>query len=567
MSIQQPTSLVVGTRVHDRYTILAVVGRGGLGTVYKVSDDMLPQTHVFALKETADLSEGAREQFERETRWLQQLEHPNIPRVLHSFEWQDRLYLVMDFVSGENLEHKLMRNGDRPLPETEVLAWIRPICDALAYLHAQKPQIIHRDVKPANIIVTPDGRPALVDLGIAKELLPGGRNLTATFIRKAGTEGYAPPEQYISNGATDPRSDIYSLGATMYHLLTGTVPASAVERAALDGQLIAPRAINPVISIGTEAVVMHALAIRPVDRFQTMRDMQQALSEEAFATTAPAVVPQVSTQPHCPRCGRPMATLAPICNVCATELAMRAEGKLAPLPQEPARGAFTVPTVLMQSPVSAPSQMANPLIQGPISMHFTPTPVPPSSSRRAIERPKGERQPRSGGRHQSTARAQGRQSDGATPAVGRGSGITAKRRSPWRIALVLVVLVLLGSAVTVGTRYFLMPSIDESSPQSSANGYFNALKTHNYTQAYAYYSAKGSTSISFSEFQREQEDENAQFGDINKVSMVQTAPGNDASHMTVSMAITRLNVSTPTDYTINLAEYAGKWLIDSVISG
>ncbi len=287
MAVNRPPTLRVGTTVNNHYTIISVVGQGGLGTVYQVRDDQSRLPTVYALKETFDLSEGARQQFEQEARWLATLNHPNIPHVHEYFPWNNRLYLVMDFIAGENLEYKLIHNRQRPLPELDVLRWIQPICNALAYLHQQNPPIIHRDVKPANIIVTRDGRVALVDLGIAKELIEGDTR-TATFIRKAGTEGYAPPEQYAGKGSTGPQSDIYSLGATMYHLLTGQVPASAVERAALDSQLIAPRKLNPMLLPEVEQIIMRALAIRPSDRFASMRDMEAAISEVIrIATTSP----------------------------------------------------------------------------------------------------------------------------------------------------------------------------------------------------------------------------------------------------------------------------------------
>jgi serine/threonine protein kinase len=328
MTVNRPPSLAVNTVVNDRYQVASVVGQGGLGTVYQVRDS---QGGIYALKETFDLSEGAVEQFEREAKWLAKLDHPHIPKVREYFQWHDRLYLIMDFFQGENLEQKLIRGGYRPLDEADVLGWILPICDALNYLHTQHPPIVHRDVKPANIIVSPAGNPALVDLGIAKEHIPGLPNLTATFIRKSGTEGYAPPEQYTSNGKTGPWSDIYSLGATLYHLLTGHVPASAIERAALDGQLIAPRKLNPLLSIEAESVIMTALAIRPQDRFATMSTMLEAIDclirgipfilpasggRQAKSKSSTNSVPQVT----CPRCGRVVASNIRICPSCLSEL-------------------------------------------------------------------------------------------------------------------------------------------------------------------------------------------------------------------------------------------------------
>src|SRR5262249_37907223 len=171
------SSLAVGTVVNDRYRIRSVVGRGGLGTVYQVEDVIFGKGNVYALKELVDHSLGARKQFEMESQWLQSLNHNHIPKFREHFEWQACLYLVMDFVAGENLEQKLARLGGRGLSEQQAITWILPICDALHYLHTRIPPILHRDLKPANIIVTPAGHPVLVDLGIAKEHLPGA-NLT-----------------------------------------------------------------------------------------------------------------------------------------------------------------------------------------------------------------------------------------------------------------------------------------------------------------------------------------------------------------------------------------------------
>jgi serine/threonine protein kinase len=432
MAVNRPPTLELNTSVNHRYTIVAVVGQGGLGTVYQVRDDRARQT--LALKETFDLSEGARQQFEAEARWLKKLNHPNIPRVREYFQWHDRLYLVMDFISGENLEYKLIRNRQRPLPELDVLRWTAPICDALAYLHIQQPPIIHRDVKPANIIVTPNGRPALVDLGIAKELIEGDTR-TATFIRKAGTEGYAPPEQYAGKGSTGPHSDIYSLGATMYHLLTGQVPASAVERAALDNQLIAPRKLNPMLLPETEGVIMRALAIRPADRFPSMREMSAAINE---------VIRLAETPPF---------------NSATMPTSVVTSGPLLPF-----NGARPTPP---GAATSTPPELAPTLLRPqPHSMQpAQPAPLPHSAPRRqrggnAIERPRDRRaSSSSNGRDYTSLSASSSLPSGAN-AISRPRAESAaptppapkaRRPFPWAAVLVVGAILLLLLGVYIGT--------------------------------------------------------------------------------------------------------------------
>src|SRR5262249_28704207 len=149
------------------------------------------------------------------------------------------------------------------------------------------PPILHRDLKPANIIVTPAGHPVLVDLGIAKEHLPGA-NLTATFVRKAGTEGYAPPEQYTTAGQTGPCSDVYGIGATLYHLLTGCAPPTAGDRVALDVGLIHPRDLNPTLAQQVDAAVCTALALRPVDCDRSVFDFARALQGVTIGASSAA---------------------------------------------------------------------------------------------------------------------------------------------------------------------------------------------------------------------------------------------------------------------------------------
>ena len=173
--------------------------------------------HPRAIKENLDTSPQAQRQFKREAQILDQLVHPNLPRVIDHFIIPNQgQYLVMDSVEGEDLKEKLDK-ASGPLPESQVLIWIEQICEALTYLHLQNPPIIHRDIKPANIRITPKGQPMLVDFGIAKEFNPAQ---STTKGARAVTSGYSPPEQY-GRGTTDAKSDIYALGAALYHLLTG----------------------------------------------------------------------------------------------------------------------------------------------------------------------------------------------------------------------------------------------------------------------------------------------------------------------------------------------------------
>lgn len=568
MAINRPPSLGVGAKVNDRYTVLNVVGQGGLGTVYQVRDELFGSSNTYALKETFDLSEGAREQFEREARWLERLDHPNIPRVRQYFQGHDRLYLVMDFISGENLEHKLLRGKSRPLAEAEVLRWTQPICDALAYLHSQKPPIIHRDVKPANIIVTANGHPALVDLGIAKEHMPGMPNMTATFIRKSGTEGYAPPEQYASNGTTGPWSDIYSMGATMYHLLTGQVPASAVERAALDNQLIAPRKLNPQLTVATEAIIMRALAIRPADRFASMREMWAALGDalkKAPVDLPAEAVSATTSKPLCSRCGRPMAGPAPVCAACAAEIAMRS----GPFGGSNATGPTMRRSVApLPAPTPTPQSMAVSGIQ-PLSG------LADKGGRRlgrAIDRPRFQQQQPADSLPRTTTSTN--LSSQPRPAMHQRVATRtslmddelAPRRVPWRLISGLLAVVLVAGGIVLGTHIFSFGAPDESSPRVTVNGYFTALKAHDFQRAYLYLSPKGTTTQSLDQFTNTQESDLHDLGDITTFQ-VQQISDEGANTQQVTVQVTRAGRDVSAQYSVTVEAINGNWQIDSINNG
>lgn len=265
-------SLAAGQILHNRYRIEKLLGQGGMGAVYRARDINLDIP--VAIKENLDASTNAQKQFEREARILARLSHPHLPRVTdHFFISGQGQYLVMDYVEGEDLGAMLQRLG--ALPEPQVLTWIMQICDALAYLHSQPAPIIHRDIKPNNIKIRTDGKAMLVDFGIAKVYDP---QLATTMGAKAVTPGYSPPEQY-GMGHTDARSDVYALGATLYHLLTGQVPPESVQRLVGQGQMPPPRQMNQQISPLVEQVILRAIEVTTERRFQTVEELRTALTQ------------------------------------------------------------------------------------------------------------------------------------------------------------------------------------------------------------------------------------------------------------------------------------------------
>lgn len=257
-----------------------------MGAVY-LTEDLHLRDKRFALKEIsysphADVKtqRQLRDQFHREAIALANLDHPNLPKVSDYFSQDGRDYLVMDYIEGPNLKELLdeARQQGGLLPERQVLEWADQICAALIYLHGQDPPIIHRDVKPANVKLTSDNAVKLVDFGLVK-FYDFGDATTITLVQGVGTPTYAPLEQYgAGSGRTDARSDIYSLGATLYHLLTGRPPAHAQERFLQPESLSSPRSFNPRISPLTEYLILKAMAIRPDDRYQTVQEMRRDLT-------------------------------------------------------------------------------------------------------------------------------------------------------------------------------------------------------------------------------------------------------------------------------------------------
>lgn len=267
-------SLKTGELLHSRYRIRERIGQGGAGSIY-LADDTRLEGRLCALKEVEydralpdGIREEARQQFLREATILGRLDHPNLPKVSDFFSSGPRDYLVMDYVPGEDLRTIMLeaRRNKSFIPEAQVLKWARQIGNALSYLHGLQPAIVHRDIKPSNLKMTPSGLIKLVDFGLVKIMNPD-QEMTITVIQGQGTALYTPLEQYGSDEThTDTRTDIYSFGATLYHLLTNEPPPDARKRFLQPGSLVAPRDINPSISSRTEKAVLWAMALHPDDR-------------------------------------------------------------------------------------------------------------------------------------------------------------------------------------------------------------------------------------------------------------------------------------------------------------
>ncbi len=281
-----------GEVLQGRYRIIKVLGCGGMGAVYYAEDLRLNNRPV-AVKENFDTSPEAAAQFRVEAELLANLRHPNLPQVFDYFvePRTGKQYLVMDYIAGEDLEDIVEKGG--PLDERTALRIMFQVFDAVDYLHRQNPPVIHRDIKPSNIKVQPDGTSILVDFGIAKRYLPGRETVGAAA---AVTPGYSPPEQY-GQGITDQRSDIYALGATLYFALTGQVPPEAIERVTHGDKLILPRQINPKVSLNVEQAILKAMAIRPIDRFQSVIEFKRAIMAPSTLRPTPTYRPQPMPQP------------------------------------------------------------------------------------------------------------------------------------------------------------------------------------------------------------------------------------------------------------------------------
>ena len=274
-----------GTILRNRYRMVQPIGQGGMGSVY-LAEDLRLEGRKCAIKTvridpaaSKEIISELQRQFSREAGILARLDHPNLPKVSDYFTEAEQDYLVMDYVSGKDLKEIIddaRRNG-RFLTEVEVLNWTRQLCDALNYMHNQETPVLHRDIKPSNIKLTPSGLIKLVDFGLVK-VLSKDDSRTITVLQGRGTAAYTPLEQYGEDDThTDARSDIYSLGATLYHLLTNQSPPEAKQRFLKPETLVPPRAINPAVSEYVERAIAAAIAMHPDDRPRSVAEFDELL--------------------------------------------------------------------------------------------------------------------------------------------------------------------------------------------------------------------------------------------------------------------------------------------------
>jgi eukaryotic-like serine/threonine-protein kinase len=299
-----PKLLAPNQLLKNRYRIRSTIGQGGMGAIYLAEDQRL-SGRMCAIKEVEhdpglppNLHQEARDQFYREASILARLDHPNLPKVSDYFSTTARDYLVMDYVPGKDLrllveEYKLQ---GMHVPEQDVLLWASQLCDALEFLHSQKPPILHRDIKPGNIRIMPNGMLKLVDFGLVKVLTPD--EMTITVVQGRGTALYTPLEQYGGEtGHTDLRSDIYSLSCTLYHLFTGSAPPEAKQRFLHPDVLEPPRNLNPDMSVEIERVLLWGMALHPDNRPESIQVFRDALLGEKDFRAFSFVPPRVFNAP------------------------------------------------------------------------------------------------------------------------------------------------------------------------------------------------------------------------------------------------------------------------------
>ena len=259
--------LEIGSLVDGKYRILDEVGRGGMSIVYLARN--IRTNKQWAIKEVRKDGTNdydiVRSNLIAETDILKKLEHPNLPNIIDILDDGDSFIIIMDFIEGNSLQHYLKHSGAQA--EEDVVQWAIQLCDVLGYLHSRVPPIIYRDMKPANVMLKPDGNISLIDFGTAREY----KETSVEDTKCLGTQGYAAPEQYGGLGQTDARTDIYCLGATMYHLVTGHNPAEPPY------EMYPIRQWNPALSQGLEQIILRCTQKNPDDRYQNCEELMYAL--------------------------------------------------------------------------------------------------------------------------------------------------------------------------------------------------------------------------------------------------------------------------------------------------
>lgn len=259
--------LEIGTIIDGKYKILNKIGQGGMSVVYLAMNERANKQ--WAIKEVRKDGvkdyEVVKQGLVAETDILKRLNHPNLPSIIDVIDCDDSFLIVMDYIEGRTLDYWLKKEGAQP--QDKVVEWAKQICDVLGYLHSRKPPIIYRDLKPANVMLKPDGKIEIIDFGTAREFKETSIEDTSCL----GTQGYAAPEQYGGHGQTDPRTDIYTLGATMYHLLTGHNPSLPPY------EMYPIRRWNRMLSSGLEEIVIKCTQRNPADRYQSCAELMYAL--------------------------------------------------------------------------------------------------------------------------------------------------------------------------------------------------------------------------------------------------------------------------------------------------
>ena len=417
--MQQMETLPPGTILHGRYRVERALGSGGFGHVYLSVD--LQTNSQYAIKEYLVTGASGKAQLEHEAQVLSHLHHPNLPAFLSSFDENGHYYVILGYIEGNDLTDyiRVVRQKNEPIPIARLMEWLLSICDAVAFLHSQHPPIIHRDIKPDNIRITPSGTAILVDLGNAKTAADGARTLF--FIRHQGTPGYAPLEQYPGGTGTDERSDVYALGATLYFALTAHEPPSVSARnqslqqkqpdlPTLQDRLAqnppenmqeprqfrlgvskpakpTPRHSRHLAQLGTlppellrklDAIIQRAMAMKPKDRYQSVTDLSNDLRIvlRALPISTVPVTPNRPVDPHSTQPDLPMLYEA-----------MQNQKQAAPAQSAGQAGQITPaqPIQQKQNAPAQPSQSAQQKQTAPAQpARQTPapqTPIPPTALR------------------------------------------------------------------------------------------------------------------------------------------------------------------------------------------